>query len=104
MAYIPKGEIYFRLRSLRTVIAVILVVDLVLGEVAEAIQAAPEEPALYLLRAFCWKGLEHTSSRSRTPDMLRDLTRALELEPDNQRLKDNLALMERAAEQANPGR
>ncbi len=31
MAYIPKGEIYFRLRSLRTVIAVILVVDLVLG-------------------------------------------------------------------------
>ena len=50
---------------------------------AEAIQAAPEEPALYLLRAFCWKGLEHTSSRSRTPDMLRDLTRALELEPDN---------------------
>lgn len=31
VAYIPKGEIYFRLRSLRTVIAVILVVDLVLG-------------------------------------------------------------------------
>ena len=29
---------------------------------------------------------------------------ALELEPDNQRLKDNLALIERAAEQANPGR
>lgn len=50
---------------------------------AEEIQDAPEEPALYLLRAFCWKGLEHTSSRSRTPDMLRDLTRALELEPDN---------------------
>lgn len=56
--------------------------DLAAG-LAEAIQAAPEEPALYLLRAFCWKGLEHTSSRSRTPDMLRDLTRALELEPDN---------------------
>lgn len=53
------------------------------ARLAEAIQAAPEEPALYLLRAFCWKGLEHTSSRSRTPDMLRDLTRALELEPDN---------------------
>lgn len=56
--------------------------DLAVG-LTEAIQAAPEEPALYLLRAFCWKGLEHTSSRSRTPDMLRDLTRALELEPDN---------------------
>lgn len=53
------------------------------ARLAEALQAAPEEPALYLLRAFCWKGLEHTSSRSRTPDMLRDLTRALELEPDN---------------------
>lgn len=56
--------------------------DLAAG-LAEALQAAPEEPALYLLRAFCWKGLEHTSSRSRVPDMLRDLARALELEPDN---------------------
>lgn len=56
--------------------------DLAAG-LAEAVQAAPEEPALYLLRAFCWKMLEGASSRSRTPDMLRDLTRALELEPDN---------------------
>ncbi len=56
--------------------------DLAAG-LAEAIQTTPEEPAPYLVRAFCWKMLEGVSARSRTPDMLRDLTRALELEPDN---------------------
>lgn len=54
-----------------------------ISRLAEAIQAAPGEAGLYLLRAFCWKQLEGQSTRSRTPDMLRDLTRALELEPDN---------------------
>lgn len=56
--------------------------DLAAG-LTEAIQTAPEEPALYLLRAFCWKALEGRSARSRTPDMLRDLSRALEFEPGN---------------------
>ncbi|MCI9120701.1 MAG: hypothetical protein HFG00_04135 [Oscillibacter sp.] len=62
------------------------------SRLTEAIQATPEEAALYLIRAFCWKQLEGVSARSRTPDMLRDLTRALELEPDNV-----LALRGRAA-------
>lgn len=53
------------------------------ARLTEAVRAAPEEAGLFLLRAFCWKMLEGMSARSRTPDMLRDLTRALELEPDN---------------------
>jgi len=50
----------------------------------QAIQAHPAQAALYLLRAFCWNQLEGlTSGLSRKPDMDRDLTKALELEPDN---------------------
>ncbi len=48
-----------------------------------AIAADPENPAFYLLRAFCWNQTESLSSRSRKPDMDRDLTKLLELEPDN---------------------
>jgi len=49
----------------------------------EAIQVAPGEAGFYLLRAFCWKQLEGLSGRSRKWEMERDLTKALELEPDN---------------------
>lgn len=50
----------------------------------QAIQAQPGEAALYLLRAFCWNQLEGKGfGRSRKPDMDRDLSQALELEPDN---------------------
>lgn len=48
-----------------------------------AIQDHPGEAALYLLRAFCWNQLEGGSGRSRKPEMDRDLSQALELEPDN---------------------
>lgn len=49
-----------------------------------AIQANSAEPGLYLLRAFCWCQLENLKQgRNRRPDMDRDLSRALELEPDN---------------------
>lgn len=53
------------------------------ARLTEAVQASPEEAGLFLLRAFCWKMLEGLGTRSRTPDMIRDLTRALGLEPDN---------------------
>ena len=53
------------------------------ARLTDAVRAAPEEAGLSLLRAFCWKMLEGLSTRSRVPDMLRDLTRALELEPEN---------------------
>ena len=53
------------------------------SNLTEAIQSNPDEAGFYLLRAFCWKQLEGVSARSRTPDMIRDLSRALELEPDN---------------------
>lgn len=49
----------------------------------EAAGAAPEEAGLYLLRAFCWKQMEGLSGRSRKWELNRDLTKALELEPDN---------------------
>ncbi len=50
----------------------------------EAIQANPKQAGLYLLRAFCWCQLENLKQgRNRRPDMDRDLSRALELEPDN---------------------
>lgn len=50
----------------------------------KAIQNSPEEPGFYLLRAFCWGQLEGKGQgRSRKPDMDRDLTKALESEPDN---------------------
>ncbi len=48
-----------------------------------AIETAPDEAGFYLLRSFCWKQLETVSGRSRKGEMDRDLTRALELEPDN---------------------
>lgn len=48
-----------------------------------AVQAAPGEAGLYLLRAFCWQQLEKTSGRSRKYEMERDLGKALELEPGN---------------------
>lgn len=48
-----------------------------------AVQAAPGEAGLYLLRAFCWQQLEKASGRSRKYEMERDLGKALELEPDN---------------------
>lgn len=53
------------------------------SRLTEALQAAPEEAGLSLLRAFCWKMLEGLGTRSRIPDMIRDLTQALEREPDN---------------------
>lgn len=48
-----------------------------------AIGAHPGRPALYVLRAFCWNQLEGVSTLSRKPDMDRDMTKLLELEPDN---------------------
>lgn len=49
-----------------------------------AISQTPRQPVLYLLRAFCYSQLEClTCGRSRRPDMDRDLTKALEFEPDN---------------------
>jgi len=49
-----------------------------------AIQAHPERAALYILRSFCWNQMEGLpSGRSRKPDMDRDMTKVLELEPDN---------------------
>ena len=48
-----------------------------------ALAAHPEQGALYVLRAFCWNQLEGFSGLSRKPDMDRDMTRLLELEPDN---------------------
>lgn len=50
---------------------------------SQAIQAHPDKGALYVLRAFCWSRLEGLSGLSRKPDMDRDMTRLLELEPDN---------------------
>jgi len=49
-----------------------------------AIQAHPDRAALYILRAFCWSQLEGLNTGlSRKPDMDRDMTKVLELEPDN---------------------
>lgn len=49
-----------------------------------AIQRHPERAALYVLRAFCWNQLDgRFSGMSRKPDMDRDMTRLLELEPNN---------------------
>ncbi len=48
-----------------------------------AIAAHPDRGALYVLRGFCWNCLEGLSGLSRKPDMDRDMTRLLELEPDN---------------------
>lgn len=48
------------------------------------IQAHPERAALYLMRAFCWDRLDRLNrGRSHKPEIDRDLSRALELEPDN---------------------
>ncbi len=53
----------------------------------KAVQDRPEEPGFYLLRAFCWSQMEGKGQgRSRKPDMDRDLTKALETEPDNVRI------------------
>lgn len=50
----------------------------------KAIQNEPDNPALYLLRAFCWNQLECLSyGMSRKPDMDRDLTKFLDFEPDD---------------------
>lgn len=50
----------------------------------EAIRAEPNRAVLYLLRAFCWKQTEGlVYGMSRGPDMDRDMTKVLELEPDN---------------------
>ncbi len=50
----------------------------------EAIRTEPNNPALYLLRAFCWNQLEGLNhGMSRKPDMDRDLTKFLEFEPDD---------------------
>ena len=50
---------------------------------AQAIREHPDSGALYVLRSFCWSQLEGLSGLSRKPDMDRDMTRLLELEPDN---------------------
>lgn len=50
----------------------------------EAIRNNPHAAALYLLRAFCWAQMENTNfGLSRKPDIDRDLSKALELEPNN---------------------
>ena len=50
----------------------------------EAIRLNSNLAVLYLLRAFCWCQLENLKQgRNRRPDMDRDLSCALELEPDN---------------------
>lgn len=49
----------------------------------EAIQKRPEEAGFLLVRAFCWSQLERQSGRSRKMETDRDLTKSLELEPDN---------------------
>jgi len=49
-----------------------------------AIAAHPDRATLYILRSFCWNQLEGLpSGRSRKLDMDRDMTKVLELEPDN---------------------
>jgi len=55
----------------------------VIARTSAAIAATPDKAGLYLLRAFCWKQTESLSGRSRKPEISRDLTKALELEPDN---------------------
>ena len=48
------------------------------------IKASPDRAAPYILRAYCWSRLEgKASGMSRKPDIDRDLSKALELEPDN---------------------
>ena len=50
----------------------------------EAIRLNSNLAVLYLLRAFCWCQLENLKQgRNRRPEMDRDLSCALELEPDN---------------------
>lgn len=49
----------------------------------EAVRNHPDRAALYLLRAFCWNVLEFQGERARKIDMEQDLTKALEIEPDN---------------------
>lgn len=50
----------------------------------DAMQQHPDVAALCILRAFCWSQMEqYPCSRSRKPEIDRDLTRVLELEPDN---------------------
>lgn len=50
----------------------------------DALRSHPDKAGLYILRAFCWNQLEsQLSGMSRKPDMDRDLTKALSLEPDN---------------------
>ena len=48
-----------------------------------ALQAAPEEAGLYLLRAYCRARLEKASGRSRKYETERDMEKVLALEPDN---------------------
>ena len=48
------------------------------------IKASPDRAASYILRAYCWSRLEgKASGMSRKPDIDRDLSKALDLEPDN---------------------
>lgn len=52
--------------------------------ITDAVWTVQDNPVLYLLRAFCWNQTEGVKfGLSRKPDMDRDLTRVLELEPDN---------------------
>ncbi len=52
--------------------------------ITDAVWTAQDNPVLYLLRAFCWNQMEGIKmGLSRRPDMDRDLTKVLELEPDN---------------------
>ena len=67
-------------------------------------------PRSYICEAAAWGSLPHDLramafyNTGAFREAAAEAEKALELEPDNQRLKDNLALMERAAEQANPVR
>ena len=64
-------------------------------------------PRSYICEAAAWGSLPHDLRAmafyytGAFREAAEEAEKALALEPDNQRLKDNLALMERAAEQAN---
>ena len=51
--------------------------------ITDIIESHPDRAQLYILRSFCWNKLEAGLGRSRKPDMDRDMTQVVELEPDN---------------------
>lgn len=56
----------------------------IVSVLTDAVKTSPDNHSLYLLRAFCWNQMEGKAcGLSRKPDMDRDLTKVLELDPDN---------------------